>query len=427
MTTTATRTIRAALYERVSSEEQVEGYSSMPRTAPAGSTARPMAGRSCRSIAMKAGVPAPMISPSAPPSSRCWPMPRPGSSMSSSSTSSTASPATCASRSRRWSDLERSASASSPSRSRWTSRRRSAKSSSPPWRLRPVLLRQPELRDEEGQSRAQGAGLYNGLLPFGLKTNPDGIPVPDPETYPGCCSPSAWRPRARATARWPRRSTPPATARAATAVAIPSPKTPSACCSRTGSTSANSRRAGRLGPWPRISPCLTPSCSSRPSRRGRQPAGAGTEERAAGKRTHSLSGLGTCAHCGSRLHVMTDRHGKARIYCYASRQGQRCGQRSVHLGRHRSPARGAPRTFHLPDETVAEVVRLYERANDQRDDAERRRREIRARIERIAEMYKWGDLTRRPIAPSESNSRRSLGRCAWQRARPRCWCRRRPS
>ena len=50
-----------------------------------------------------------------------------------------------------------------------------------------------------------------------------------------------------------------------------------------------------------------------------------------GKRTHSLSGLGTCAHCGSRLHVMTDRHGKARIYCYASRQGQRCGQRSVHL------------------------------------------------------------------------------------------------
>jgi hypothetical protein len=51
-------------------------------------------------------------------------------------------------------------------------------------------------------------------------------------------------------------------------------------------------------------------------------------------------------------------------------------------------------TFHLPDETVAEVVRLYERANDQRDDAERRRREIGARIERIAEMYKWGDITR---------------------------------
>ena len=50
-----------------------------------------------------------------------------------------------------------------------------------------------------------------------------------------------------------------------------------------------------------------------------------------GKRTHSLSGLGVCAHCGEAAAVMTDRHGKARIYCYASRQGQRCGQRSVHL------------------------------------------------------------------------------------------------
>ena len=91
---------------------------------------------------------------------------------------------------------------------------------------------------------------------------------------------------------------------------------------------------------------------------------------------------------------MTDRHGKARIYCYASRQGQRCGQRSVHLDVIEIQMAALLGTFHLPDETVDEVVRLYERANDQRDDAERRRREIGARIERIAEMYKWGDITR---------------------------------
>jgi hypothetical protein len=48
----------------------------------------------------------------------------------------------------------------------------------------------------------------------------------------------------------------------------------------------------------------------------------------------------------------------------------------------------------VPDERGPEGVRLYERANDQRDDAERRRREITSRIERIAEMYKWGDITR---------------------------------
>jgi hypothetical protein len=51
-------------------------------------------------------------------------------------------------------------------------------------------------------------------------------------------------------------------------------------------------------------------------------------------------------------------------------------------------------TFNLPDEIVADEVRLYNRANDQRDDADRRRWEITGRIERITELYKWGDLTR---------------------------------
>ena len=40
------------------------------------------------------------------------------------------------------------------------------------------------------------------------------------------------------------------------------------------------------------------------------------------------------------------------------------------------------------------IVRLYEQAHDRRDDAARRRREIDNRLERIRELYKWGDLTR---------------------------------
>src|SRR5918995_1692158 len=38
---------------------------------------------------------------------------------------------------------------------------------------------------KKGKAERKAQGLHNGLLPFGLKTNPDGIPVPDPETYPG--------------------------------------------------------------------------------------------------------------------------------------------------------------------------------------------------------------------------------------------------
>ncbi len=248
---------------------------------------------------------------------------------------------------------------------------------------------------KKGKAERKAQGLYNGLLPFGLKKNPDGIPVPDPESYPGLLL--AYR----------------------LAAAGKSDREVAEALNAAGY-----RTSGNRGRNPFTKDTVCPMLQNR-FYLGELPDGAGgtlparhqpvldvelfdraQQARAVnrrapgpksvppGKRTHSLSGLGTCASCGSRLHVTTDRHGKARVYCYASRQGKRCGQRSVQLDIIEAQLAALLGTFHLPDETVAEVVRLYERANDQRDDSERRRREITARIERIAEMYKWGDLTR---------------------------------
>ncbi|MDP9357151.1 MAG: zinc ribbon domain-containing protein, partial [Chloroflexota bacterium] len=112
------------------------------------------------------------------------------------------------------------------------------------------------------------------------------------------------------------------------------------------------------------------------------------------RRTHSLSGLGLCWHCGGRLHVQTDRHSKARIYCYQGRQARRCAQRSTILDVIEDQLAAYLATFQLPEETVAEVIRLHQDAGDRRDDAERRRREIAGRLERIRELYAWGDMTR---------------------------------
>src|SRR5215218_9645886 len=264
---------------------------------------------------------------------------------------------------------------------------------------------------KKGKAERKAQGLFNGVLPFGLKTNPDGIPVPDPETYSGLLL--AFRLAAEGKSD----------REVATAL-----------------NAAGYRTSGNRGRNPFTKDTVCVLLQNR-FYLGELPDGHGGHVPAAhqsvldaelfeqaqqvraanrrapgpksvppGKRTHSLSGLGTCAHCGRRLHVMTDRHGKARIYCYASRQGQRCGQRSVHLDVIEDQLAALLRTFHLPNETVAEVVRLYERANDQRDDAERRRREIISRIERIAEMYKWGDITREAYRAEREHLEGELGR-----------------
>jgi DNA invertase Pin-like site-specific DNA recombinase len=38
---------------------------------------------------------------------------------------------------------------------------------------------------KKGKNERKAQGLYNGLLPFGVKKNKNGIPIPDPDTYPG--------------------------------------------------------------------------------------------------------------------------------------------------------------------------------------------------------------------------------------------------
>ena len=39
---------------------------------------------------------------------------------------------------------------------------------------------------KKGKAERKLQGLYNGVLPFGVKTNSRGIPVPDPESSPAC-------------------------------------------------------------------------------------------------------------------------------------------------------------------------------------------------------------------------------------------------
>src|SRR5262249_33436777 len=101
-------------------------------------------------------------------------------------------------------------------------------------------------------------------------------------------------------------------------------------------------------------------------------------------------------YCGGKLHFHMDRYGKPRVYCYTARQTttKACPQRYQFLTPVEDQLGAYLATFQLPEETVAEVVRLYERANQQQDDTERRRRELTGRLERLGEMYKWGDTTR---------------------------------
>ncbi len=250
-----------------------------------------------------------------------------------------------------------------------------------------------EVRKGKAERKAQG--LYNGLLPFGIKPNRDGVPIPDPDTYPGLLL--AFRLAAEGKSDREVAEALNGAGYRTTGNRGRNPFTKDTVCRLLQNRFYLGELPDGHGGW--RAGAHEPVLDDELFERAQQARAA--NRRSVGplsvrptRRTHSLSGLGVCGRCGGRLHLMTDRHGKARIYCYQGRQAKTCPQRSVMLDVVEAQLAAYLATFHLPEEMVAQVIRLYERATDQRDDAERRRREIGGRIERIAEMYKWGDLTR---------------------------------
>ncbi|MDP9366509.1 MAG: recombinase family protein, partial [Chloroflexota bacterium] len=187
-----------------------------------------------------------------------------------------------------------------------------------------------EIRKGKRERRAQG--LYNGVLPFGLKTNADGVPVPDPGAYPGLLL--AFRLAAEGKSDRDVAEALNAAGYRTTGNRRRNPFTKDTVCRLL----QNRFYLGELpdgaggGKPAAHQPVLDAELFDQAQRaRAANRRAPGPLSVPPTRRTHSLSGLGTCGRCGGRLHVMTDRHAKARVYCYKARQGERCPQRSAML------------------------------------------------------------------------------------------------
>ena len=86
------------------------------------------------------------------------------------------------------------------------------------------------------------------------------------------------------------------------------------------------------------------------------------------------------------------RSGRDRVSCCQGRLAKRCHQRSTCLEAIDNQIEENRCTFHFPEDTMTQIIAFHERAGDERDDSERRRREIEGRLERITERQGWPDL-----------------------------------
>ena len=176
---------------------------------------------------------------------------------------------------------------------------------------------------KKGKQERKRQGLYNGLIPFGMTKGEDGVPIVDPKTFPGLLL--AFQ----------------------TSAAGKSDREVAVTLNKAGYRSTGNRGAQAfrkdsvrrilmnrfyLGELPDGEGEWIPG--SHEGVIGLELFGAAQQARDQNRRTrssasvpksantYSLSGLAICGHCGGRLHINRGKANRPRIYCYQGRQSE---------------------------------------------------------------------------------------------------------
>jgi site-specific DNA recombinase len=115
---------------------------------------------------------------------------------------------------------------------------------------------------------------------------------------------------------------------------------------------------------------------------------------AASRRVGSLSGVARCVGCGGRVHVRESLRGRQRVECYGRAQGNDCHEPSAYLDLLEGQIQIYLAGFTIPADYQESILAYYEGMQRAYDDGAARRARLEARLERLKELYGWGDIAK---------------------------------
>ena len=246
----------------------------------------------------------------------------------------------------------------------------------------------------KGLAERKAQGLYCGPLPFGAVKGEDGVPVPDPDTIGGVSLAFELAAQGKTDAEVAR-----ALNSAGYRTAGP----------RGGRPFANHGVRGLLtnrfylgylpdgdGGWVRAKhePFITEDLwnqAQEARRRNRTSTHASSPH---GKRKWSLTGLTFCWHCKGRIHTQYVYKGEPRLGCYRRQNGWDCRQKSANLSVYEVQIQAYLHSFHIPEDYQERILEYHREREATYRDAERERTVLESRLKRVKEMYEWGDYTK---------------------------------
>lgn len=108
--------------------------------------------------------------------------------------------------------------------------------------------------------------------------------------------------------------------------------------------------------------------------------------------TYSLSSLLWCHACRSKIRIQPGYKGRPRVFCAGRSQGLECKFQSTFLDVCEAQIEWYLENFVIPEDYQQRILDAHRKLQSAYDDTEKQRARLNARLERIGERYDWGHM-----------------------------------
>lgn len=113
-----------------------------------------------------------------------------------------------------------------------------------------------------------------------------------------------------------------------------------------------------------------------------------------GSHINSFTGLTYCWYCGGRIHTQSVHQGLPRLGCYTRIKRGGCPQKSAYLWVCEAQILEYLKNFKIPDDYQRQILDGYRALESAYDDSVATRERLERQLKRAKELYEWGDYTR---------------------------------
>lgn len=243
---------------------------------------------------------------------------------------------------------------------------------------------------KKGWAERKAQGFYCGLLPFGAMKGEDGVPIPHPDTCPGLLMVFELAAEGKTDREIAAILNTNGYRTAGNQGNRPFSK------GTVGGILTNRFYLGKLpnnGSWisgkhePFIDKKLFQVVQDTRVRRTRIRRTINNRAR-----TYSLSTLMWCNRCDSKMRIQMSINGRPRIYCSGRSEGLGCKNSGTFLDVYENQIQWYLEHFMIPDDYQSKIVEAHKQLNST-NSISKQKGSLQRQLDRIKELYQWGHLT----------------------------------